>query len=61
MLRMAYIRATKCITAVIATLRPPVLQAILRYKVTAPNSVVIHFSKITETLEKQYQVLRIPL
>lgn len=59
MMRTAYVRWTQRITGLIVTPGPLDGQAILRYKVTAPTSVVIHIDKITETPEKQYQVLRI--
>ena len=55
MMRMVYIRRTQHITGLIVTLGPLVHQAILRYEVTAPTSVVIHIHKVTETPEKQYR------
>lgn len=58
-MRTTYIRWTQHVTGLIVPLGPLDGQAILRYKVTAPTSVVIHINKITETPEKQYQVLRI--
>lgn len=54
---IAYTRRTRFITGLIVSLCPLVPQAVLRYKVTAPTSVVIHINKITETPEKQNEVL----
>lgn len=62
MMRMADIGVSQCITGLTVTLCPSFdlfHPAIPRYKVTALTSVLIHTNKITETPEKQYQVLGI--